>query len=163
MAGATTVLDTTHALYVWEWRAYPQWYVSREDVRPDALVDEGETVTTRQGTARRHGLRVGKEVRPGAALLYTESDIAGVAGTVRFEWQAMDGWFEEDEKVFVHPRSPYSRVDALRSTRHVRVERDGVVLAESSSPVLLFETGLRTRFYFNRTEVHFEHLEPVTR
>jgi uncharacterized protein (DUF427 family) len=51
-------------------------------------------------------------------------------------------------------------VDALRSTRTVRVERNGVVLAESSSPVLLFETGLPTRYYLNRTAVDFSKLEP---
>ncbi|MET8354816.1 DUF427 domain-containing protein [Micromonospora sp. NPDC005206] len=72
----------------------------------------------------------------------------------------MDSWFEEDEEVFVHPRNPYARVDAMRSTRRVRVELDGVVLAESASPVLVFETGLPTRYYLNRTEVAFGHLVP---
>jgi uncharacterized protein (DUF427 family) len=51
-------------------------------------------------------------------------------------------------------------VDALRSTRRVRIEVDGVVLAESSSPVFVFETGLPTRYYLNRTEVDFTCLEP---
>ena len=60
--------------------------------------------------------------------------------------------------MFVHPRNPYARVDALRSTRRVRVELDGVVLAETASPVMVFETGLPTRYYLNRTEVDFEHL-----
>jgi uncharacterized protein (DUF427 family) len=70
----------------------------------------------------------------------------------------MDSWFEEDEQVFVHPRNPYVRVDALRSTRPVRVEMEGIVLAESASPVMVFETGLPTRYYIARTEVNFEHL-----
>ena len=87
--------------------------------------------------------------------------IDGLSGTVRFEWAALDAWFEEDEQVFVHPRNPYVRVDALRSTRSVRVELDGVVLAESSSPVMVFETGLPTRYYLNRTEVDFAHLIPT--
>ncbi len=78
--------------------------------------------------------------------------------TARFEWSALDSWFEEDEEIFVHPRSPYVRVDAQRSTRRVRIELNGVVLAESSSPVMVFETGLPTRYYLNRTEVDFSHL-----
>jgi uncharacterized protein (DUF427 family) len=41
----------------------------------------------------------------------------------------------------------------------VRVELDGLVLAESATPVLLFETGLPTRYYFDRTDVNFEHLQ----
>ena len=79
---------------------------------------------------------------------------------MRFEWSALDAWFEEDEQVFVHPRDPYSRVDALRSKRRVRVELDGVVLADSASPVMVFETGLPTRYYVNRTDVRFENLIP---
>ena len=63
--------------------------------------------------------------------------------------------------MFVHPRSPYTRVDALRSNRPVRVELDGVVLADSASPVMVFETGLPTRYYVSRTDVRFEHLVPT--
>ncbi|MEJ7832387.1 MAG: DUF427 domain-containing protein [Nocardioides sp.] len=80
-------------------------------------------------------------------------------GRVRVDWDAVDVWLEEDEEVFVHPRSPYVRVDALRSTRSVRVELDGVVLAEAISSVMVFETGLPTRYYLDRTNVHWEHLE----
>ncbi|GLZ45363.1 hypothetical protein Acsp06_15480 [Actinomycetospora sp. NBRC 106375] len=82
------------------------------------------------------------------------------AGTVGLPWSAADAWFEEDEPVHVHPRSPYVRVDALRSRRHVRVELDGVVLAESDAPVLLFETGLPTRAYLDLTAVDTTRLEP---
>jgi len=66
----------------------------------------------------------------------------------------------EDEPLILHPRNPYVRVDSLRCHRHIRVELDGVVLAETHSPVLLFETGLPTRFYIDRTDVEFSHLEP---
>jgi uncharacterized protein (DUF427 family) len=128
------------------------------DVDAAALVDEQREEHLRRGTARRHGLRVGDIARAGAAHVYGEDALEGLQGMVRFEWDAMDAWFEEDEQVFVHPRNPYSRVDALRTTRTVRVELEGVLLAESSCPVLVFETGLPTRYYLDRTAVHFEHL-----
>ncbi len=86
--------------------------------------------------------------------------MAGLDDTVRFEWSALDAWYEEDEQVFVHPRNPYTRVDSIRSTRTVRVESHGAVLAESSSPVMCFETGLPTRYYLNRTDVDFTRLVP---
>jgi uncharacterized protein (DUF427 family) len=159
--GGEVVLDTTNALYVWEWPNYPQYYIPVSDLKPDVLVDEQHSQKLHFGTARRHGLRAGEISRPHAARIYADDALTGLAGTVRFEWDALDAWFEEDEEVFVHPRSPYTRVDALRSTRAVRVEFDGAVLAESSSPVMVFETGLPTRYYFNRTEVNFEHLEPT--
>jgi uncharacterized protein (DUF427 family) len=155
-----TVLDSTRALYVWEWPHYPQYYIPAEDVRTDLLVASGQTRNSRRGTELLHGLKVGDELRPDAARLVTESGLNGVAGTIRFEWDALDAWFEEDERVFVHPRNPYTRVDALRSTRTVRVESHGVVLAESSSPVLCFETGLPTRYYLNKTDADFTRLVP---
>jgi uncharacterized protein (DUF427 family) len=155
-----TVFDTTRALYVWEWPHYPQYYVPADDVRSDLLVSASQLRQSRRGTERLHDLRVGDVERKDAARLVTESPVEDLAGTFRFDWESMDAWFEEDERVFVHPRNPYVRVDALRSTRAVRVELDGLVLAESASPVMVFETGLPTRYYLNRTEVDFAHLIP---
>ncbi len=156
--GGHAVLDTTSALYVWEWPNYPQYYIPLADIDQAVLVDEDRPEHLSRGSAGRHGLRVGEISRPGVAHVYTEEALAGLAGTVRFEWAALDAWFEEDEEVFVHPRNPYARVDALRSTRNVRVELDGVLLADCSCPVMVFETGLPTRYYVDRTAVSLEHL-----
>jgi uncharacterized protein (DUF427 family) len=132
MLGGATVLDTLSAFYVWEVPYYPAYYVPVEDVDP-ALVALESTQTFETGP---------------------------FAGLVHVDWDAVDSWFEEDEEVFGgHPRSPYSRVDAIRSSRHIRVELDGVVLAESAAPVMLFETGLPTRHYIQRTDIFFSHLE----
>ncbi len=70
----------------------------------------------------------------------------------------MDAWFEEDEEVFVHARDPYTRVDALPSSRHIEVKIDGVTVADSTKPTLLFETGLPTRYYLPLTEVRMDLL-----
>ena len=148
-------------LYVWEWPRYPQYYIPLADVDPAVLVDEEHPEHLSRGPARRYGLRVGEVSRPGVAHVYGDGALAGLGGMVRFDWAALDAWFEEDEEIFVHPRNPYARVDALRSRRTVRVELGGVVLAESSSPVMVFETGLPTRYYLDRTDVAFEHLIPT--
>jgi uncharacterized protein (DUF427 family) len=157
--GGQYVLDTTHALYVWEWANYPQFYIPLVDVNCEMLIDEQHSQRVHRGNTKLYTLAVGDLVHKSAVRVYVDSVIDGLAGTARIEWNAMDSWFEEDEEIFVHPRNPYSRVDALRSTRHVRVELDGVVLAESSSPVMVFETGLPTRYYLNPTEVNFAHLK----
>jgi uncharacterized protein (DUF427 family) len=154
------VLDTTSARYVWEWPGYPQYYVPIDDVLDDCLVDEGEKAHSERGEGRVVGLRVGDTHRPSAATVYDSSPIQGIGGTVRFAWKALDAWFEEDEQVFVHPRNPYARVDAIRSTRRVTVTIDETLIADSSSPIMVFETGLPTRYYLNRTDVSFEHLTP---
>src|SRR5260370_1363549 len=56
-------------------------------------------------------------------------------------------------------RAPFGRRDARRSRRHVRIELDGRLLAESSRPMLLFETLLPVRFYLPREGVDVP-LEP---
>ncbi|MEU0603264.1 DUF427 domain-containing protein [Streptomyces sp. NPDC006393] len=166
MIGGRVVFDTRRALYVWEWPAYPQFSIPVEDLVDGVLRDEGHTEQRGAGPARRHTLEVGSEVRAGAAWVWSEGAPGPVRNTVRFEWDALDSWFEEDEPVFVHPRSPYTRVDALRSSSAVRVELDGVVLAEAPHCVKLFETGLPTRYYLDRTYVdrtRLRHSDTVTR
>jgi uncharacterized protein (DUF427 family) len=156
-----TVLDTTSAIYLWEWPPYPQYYIPAGDIDHSVLIDEQHEQRLRRGTSRRHGLQVGDVTRKGALRIYDADAAPEVAGMARFEWDAVDAWYEEDEQVFVHPRNPYSRVDALRSTRPVRVELDGILLAESTSPVMVFETGLPTRYYLDRTAVDFTRLTPT--
>jgi uncharacterized protein (DUF427 family) len=158
--GGRTIVDTTRARYVWEWPAFPQYYVPLADVRRDVLVDEGTTEETPRGDMRLFGLELDDTHRPHAAKVLGAAKVDGLDDTVRFEWSAFDAWFEEDEQVFVHPRSPYTRIDVLRSSRRLRVESKGVLLAETSSPVMLFETGLPTRYYLNRTDVDFTRLVP---
>jgi uncharacterized protein (DUF427 family) len=79
---------------------------------------------------------------------------------VRLDWPAMDEWFEEDEPIYVHPRDPYTRVDVLASSRHVRIEVDGVVVARSTQPRILFETGLPPRYYLPLTDLRMDLLRP---
>ena len=155
------VLDTTAALYVWETPHYPQYYIPVSDVNPSLLVDESDDQTEDRSRFRRYALRAGDVTKPNAVQIIDGNAIGGVAAMARVAWDAVDAWFEEDEEVFVHPRNPYTRVDALRSTRRVRVEIAGVLLADSTSSVMVFETGLPTRYYLNRTEVNLSLLTPV--
>src|SRR5271165_436650 len=152
------VFDTTRAHYVWEIAYYPQYYIPAADVRMELLQDEDHVQKLQLGSSRLYSLSSAGRTWPSAARVY---DSGRVADSVRFEWDALD-WFEEDEPLILHPRNPYVRVDSLRSHRHIRVELDGVVLAETHSPVLLFETGLPTRYYIDRTDVVFEHLDTTS-
>lgn len=124
--GRDTVVDTRHALLVWEaGKKVPIYAFPREDV---ALAGSD-------------------------ASAISVVDDPSLEGYITIPWDSLDHWYEEDEEVFVHPRDPFVRVDAVRSSRHVRVERDGRLLAESDSPILLFETGLPTRYYLPESDV----------
>ncbi|MFG1611340.1 DUF427 domain-containing protein [Nonomuraea wenchangensis] len=158
--GGRAVADTTAALLVWEVPYYPTYYFPLADVEESALKATGATThSPSRGEGVVHTVTSGAAEAPDAALTYPDSPLEEIRGHVRFEWDAMDAWFEEDEEVYVHPRDPYTRVDILPTSRHVRVEVDGVTVADSRGARVLFETGLPARYYLPKTDVRLDLLE----
>lgn len=154
------VADTTQPLLVWEHPWYPTYYLPAADVDPSLLVDTGEVDhSPGRGDAGIHDVVVGGTTAPGAALWYRDTTVEALRDTIRIDWGAMDAWFEEDEQVYVHPRDPYKRIDVLQSSRHVRISVDGLTVAETDQPRLLFETGLPVRYYLPKTAVRMDLLE----
>jgi uncharacterized protein (DUF427 family) len=90
----------------------------------------------------------------------TSAALAQVPELVVVAWDAVDAWFEEDERIFVHPRDPYHRVDSFPTSRRVEIELDGVRLASSTRVVALHETGLPPRWYFPVADVDRGALRP---
>lgn len=86
--------------------------------------------------------------------------IEGCQGRVGVRWDAVDAWFEEDERVFVHPRDPFHRIDTFATSRRVRVRAGGQTLAESTRTKALYETGLPVRYYFPTADVRLDLLQP---
>ena len=151
-----TVADSTAVKYLFERDHLPVYYFPLGDV-DRSLLERSEKTThcPRKGDASYWSVRVGDRLARDAVWGY-ESPIEAatqIAGHVAFYWKQFDHWYEEDEEVFVHARDPYKRVDTLPGSRHVRIERDGVLLAETRRPVLVFETGIATRFYIPREDV----------
>jgi uncharacterized protein (DUF427 family) len=160
--GGEVVADTTRPMLVWEKPYYPAYYFPVADVRAELLeADGGVARSPSRGDGRTFTIRAGGRQAPGAALRYEDSPLEELRDLIRLDWDALDAWFEEDEEVFTHPRDPYTRVDILPSSRHVRVEVDGVTVAGSTSPRLLFETGLPVRYYLPKTHVHMDLLVPT--
>jgi uncharacterized protein (DUF427 family) len=160
--GAEPVVDSIRPVLVWEKPYYPAYYFPVADVRTDLLeADGGVAHSPSRGDGRSYTIRAGGTEAPAAALRYEDSPIEQLRDLIRLDWDSMDAWFEEDEEVFTHPRDPYTRVDILASSRHVRVEVDGVTVAESASPRLLFETGLPVRHYLPKTHVRMDLLIPT--
>ena len=155
------VADTTAPLLVWEKPYYPTYYLPAVDVRA-ALVATGATERSpSRGTAEILDVVTGDgRTAAGAARRYPDSPLPQLRDAVRLDWAAMDDWLEEDELVYTHPRDPYTRVDILASSRRVRVELDGVTLADSGSPRILFETGLPPRYYLPLTDLRRDLLMP---
>ena len=159
--GGEVVADTTRPVLVWEVPYYPAYYVPLADVRAELRPDGGTVHSPSRGDARTSTVVAGGREAQGAARRYEDSPIEALRDLVRLDWAAMDAWFEEDEEVFTHPRDPYTRVDILASSRHVRIEVGGATVAESTSPRLLFETGLPVRYYLPQTHVRLDLLIPT--
>jgi uncharacterized protein (DUF427 family) len=158
------VVDSQNALLVFEPRRLPVYYFPTGDVRMELLKPTRHTVDSAGESATiRWDLEVGERVSENAAWGFRDAsgERAALADHVAFYWKRMDSWFEEDDEVFVHPRDPYHRVDVLNSSRHVQVVVNGEVVAETRRPRLLFETGLPTRYYIPKLDVHLDKLEPT--
>ncbi|MTD53502.1 DUF427 domain-containing protein [Amycolatopsis pithecellobii] len=159
--GGKIIADTIRPLLVWEIPYYPAYYLPREDFAPGVLEPSGETHhTPSRGDAKVSTVRVGERAAELAADEYEDSPLTELNGHVRLDFAKMDAWFEEEEEIFVHPRDPHKRVDILASSRHVRIEIDGVTVAETRNPHLLFETGLPTRYYLPKTDIRLDLIEP---
>ena len=177
--GGGTVVDSTRAVLVWEpRRIVPSYAVPAGDIRGDVAL----AATAASGDTREAGVQVpalsdrpvltpddpfaahtaeGQVVdvrahgqdRQGAGFRLADP---GLAGYIVLDFRAFDGWLEEDEPNVGHPRDPFHRIDVLASSRRVRLELDGQVLAESSRPMLLFETMLPVRYYLPREDIRAE-------
>jgi uncharacterized protein (DUF427 family) len=160
--GGEPIADTMRPILVWEAPYYPTYYFPVADVRTELLEADGDVVhSPSRGDGHTFTVRMGGKESRGAALRYEDSPIEELRDAIRLDWDAMDAWFEEDEEVFTHAREPYTRVDILPSSRHVRVEVNGVTVAESTSAKLLFETGLPVRYYLPKTHVRMDLLAPT--
>ncbi len=158
--GGELVADTTHPVLVWENPHYPAYYIPAADVRATLTANGKTTRSPSRGDATRFDVAVAGHHAADAAWTHAQSPLPELRELVRFEWDALDEWLEEDEPVFVHPRSPYTRVDILAASREVRVVVDGVTVAETDRPTILYETGLPPRYYLRLTEVRTELLRP---
>jgi len=162
--GGRPVVDSKRVLMLFEPGRLPVFYFPREDVRTELLTPNGRTRTSAHlGSATSFDLTVDGRTEQDAAWTFEHppQEVEALEGHIGFEWDRLDHWFEEDDEVFVHPRSPYHRVDVLNSSRHVRVELGGVTVAETHRPRLLFETGLPTRYYMPKVDVRMDLLTPT--
>jgi uncharacterized protein (DUF427 family) len=155
---ADDVVDSTRAILVWEpRRVVPSYAVPAEDIAAE-LTPAPATNGNHQGvlhprvpfgvhTAPGEPVSIGG--REGAGYRLADDDLAGY---VALDFHAFGQFYEEDEPIHGHPIDPYHRVDVRRTSRPVRIEIDGEVVAETTAARLLYETQLPTRFYLPRED-----------
>lgn len=156
--GGEVIADSRRALIVLERGRTPVYYFPEKDVHMDRLTATNfHTHNDRIGDASYYTVKAANKVAENAAWSYAAPDLRG---HVAFQWDKMDGWYEEGEEVFVHPHDPYHRIDVLHSSRPVRMVVGGVTVAESQRAVLLFETNFPARYYLPKDDVRLDLLRP---
>jgi uncharacterized protein (DUF427 family) len=152
--------DSERVLLVFETKRPPVYWFPTTDVRMELLARKQPSAGVASTTVHWRS-NTGGRVADNLAWSYAvpSGDLAPLEGHIAFYWNAVDAWYEEDEEVFVHPRDPYTRVDTVHSSRHVRVVVDGQEVAETNRSVLLYETGLPTRYYIPKLDVRMDLLE----
>jgi uncharacterized protein (DUF427 family) len=158
-----TVVDSCRAKLMHETGHLPIYYFPEEDVRMDLLEESDHTSHCPfKGDASYWSVRVGDRVAENAVWGYPEpiDSAPPLAGYVAFYHRAMDKWLEEEEEIDVHPKDPYHRIDVLNSSRHIKVFVNGELVAETTRPKILFESGLPPRYYMPPDDVREELLVP---
>lgn len=163
MHNGVYIADSKRTVLLHETGHVPVYYFPKEDVRMD-LMEPTDNVTQcpYKGDAEYWTLKVGDAAAAENALWsYADpfDDCPDISNYVAFYWNKVEHWFEEDEEIFVHARDPYKRVDAIPSTRNIKVVVGGQTVAESDRPTLLFETGMPVRYYLPVTDVRMDLLE----
>lgn len=157
-----TIVDSTDAKLLHETGHLPVYYFPLEDIRAELLERSDHTTHCPfKGDASYWSAVVGERRAENAMWAYEDpiDSAPFLNGHAAFFFDRLDAWFEEDEEIFVHPRDPYSRIDILASSRHIRVSLEGRLLAETGHPLLLFETSLPTRYYISKEDVAMDLLE----
>jgi len=164
VADGVTVVDTRAPILVWEaGHKVPEYGIPVDDVRTDLLriADDapppGRSWRPVRPARRWYHLVLPDRVVPHVAWAWDDDGLDGHLG-VTWTPGVLDAWYEEDERVITHPRDPHNRVDALPSSRHVVVRDGDRVLADTTAPVAVYETGLPTRWYVPRADVRFDAL-----
>jgi uncharacterized protein (DUF427 family) len=158
-----TIAESTRVKLLHETGLMPVYYFPEDDVRSEFLEpSDKSTHCPYKGEATYWSIRVDGDERRNAVWSYPDPlpGAPPIAGYRAFYFGKVDEWWEEAERIGVHPRDPYHRCDVIRSDRHVVVRVGGEVVAETRQPTLLFETGLPSRFYLPQDDLRMQFLTP---
>jgi uncharacterized protein (DUF427 family) len=186
LVGDTLAVDSTRALLVYEpRRVVPSYAVPADDIRGELLdveaaqadadgiglrlgavedqliLDPSIPFDVHTSEGRPQTLRLDGQVRERVGFRLADPDLADY---VVLDFGGFDAWYDEDEPVVSHPRDPFHAMEILPTSRVVRVELEGQVLAESRDARLLFEgVLLPVRAYLPPADVLVELRASVRR
>jgi uncharacterized protein (DUF427 family) len=158
------VADSEDAILLYEPGRYPVAFFPIPGIRPGVLVSENRTTQHRDlGDTNWFTVTIGGRSATHSAWEFTTlpEHASELRGRVAFAWRAMDAFYEEDERILGHAADPYHRIDIRQTCRRL-VVRDGTTrIADTSRPVVLYESGFAPRWYVPREDVVEAALVPA--
>jgi uncharacterized protein (DUF427 family) len=73
----------------------------------------------------------------------------------------MDSFYEEEERIVGHAADPYHRIDIRQTSRRLVVRTNSMVVADTTAPLVLFESGFAPRWYVPEGDVAMDALKPI--
>ena len=163
--GGSWIADSEDVLLLHEPGHYPVAFFPASSVIAEALkIEERVTQHHELGPTRWFTVRAGEAESPRAAWEYTAvpEHARALANRLAFAWRAMDAFYEEDERIVGHAADPYHRNDIRQTSRHLVVKDSDRVIADSTRPLVLFESGFAPRWYVPREDVDESALTPAS-
>jgi uncharacterized protein (DUF427 family) len=162
--GGSWIADSEDVVLLHEPGRYPVAYFPHSDIADGVLEASGYTTRHRDlGATSWYTVRAGEQRRQRAAWQHTELPAyAGeLTGLAAFAWRAMDAFYEEDDRVAGHAADVYHRIDIRNTSRRLVVRHDGQVIADTTRPLALYESGFAPRWYVPRADVNESALTAV--
>lgn len=148
--------DSDDVLLLHEPGHYPVSYFPIAAIRADALQRTDRITQHRDlGATAWFTVRAGDRSVERAAWQFVDlPDYASVlSNRVAFAWRAMDAFYEEDERIVGHAADLYHRNDIRQTSRHLVVRDGDRVIADTTRPLALYESGFAPRWYVPRADV----------
>ena len=158
------IADSEDVVLLHEPGRYPVAYFPLDDVAGGVLRLAEHTTQHRDfGPTAWYTAQSGTTAKQRAAYQHVDlpDHAAELRERVAFAWRAMDAFYEEDERIVGHAADNYHRIDIRQSGRHLRVQHEGQVIADTTNPLVLFESGFAPRWYVPRSDVHVSALAPA--
>jgi uncharacterized protein (DUF427 family) len=162
--GDAWIADSEDIVLLHEPGHYPVAYFPLGAITEGALEPAERTTVHRDlGTTSWYTVKAGSQSKQRAAWQHIElPDYAGeLTGRVAFAWRAMDAFYEEDDRIVGHAADPYHRIDIRTTSRHLVVRYNDRVVADTTRPLALFESGFAPRWYVPRADVDENALTAV--
>jgi uncharacterized protein (DUF427 family) len=155
--GGKWIADSEQVLLLFEPGRYPVAYFPQAEVSPHVLErTEHTTQHPDLGLTSWYGVRASEQhIAPPGAWQHTglPAHASELQERVAFAWRAMDAFYEEDERVVGHAADPYHRIDVRQASRHLVVRQGERIIADTTRPLVLYESGFAPRRYVSRADI----------